>query len=244
MACSPQDEEKYRREEDLAKRLLRRLRLDWHATSNPNACGKETGIDVLVVLNDGRTIGLQVTVLDPYPEPGKARAQEKRVADASPAGYGGFAQNDRQAYLDSLVRTIKRKTAIAERNSFEALGLAEVWLLVCAGIPEHGAVVSTFVNTPILREQDLEVATGGVLHKSKYNLCVFHPIQGAERALYCWQKHSVWKKTVLLDNIHEVPRAAYIDSLILAGATGDQERDRLCEEEVSATLREMREAEN
>jgi hypothetical protein len=180
-------------------------------------------------------------VLDPQPEPGKARGEEKRSVGETPVVYGGWAQNDPQVYLDSLVKAIKRKIAIAERHSFEGLGLAELWLLVSAGIPEQGAVVSTMVMTPWLHDHSIEAAIGGDLQKSKYDCCFFHPILGAERALYRWDKHSAWKKAVLLDNIHEVPRAAYVDNLMLAAAAGDQhEMDRLLDEECSATLREMR----
>ena len=116
----------------------------------------ETGIDVLVPLKDGRTVGVQVTALDPHPEPGKARAQEKRIAGSTPTVYGGWAQTDPQAYLDALVSMIERKIAIAESHSFEWLSLTEVWLLICAGIPVHGAVISTIVMTPLLHAHAIE----------------------------------------------------------------------------------------
>jgi hypothetical protein len=51
--------------------------------------------------------------------------------------YSGWAQNNRQVVLDSLVRTIERKIKIAARYSFESV--CEAWLLVCGSIPEHGA---------------------------------------------------------------------------------------------------------
>ncbi len=230
----------YEQEKGLFEHLLQRLRLVWRVPSNPNTGGAETGIDVLVPLNDGRTVGVQVTALDPHPEPGKARAEEKRVAGPNPTVYGGWAENDPQAYLNALVGTIERKIAIAERHSFEGLGLTEVWLLICAGIPQHGAIVSTIVMTPLLHEPTIEIATGRLLQRSKYDRCFFLPILGAEQALYSWKKHSTWKKAVSQDGIHEAPRASYMNRLMLAAAArNQQEVDRLCDEELGATLREM-----
>jgi len=233
------EEEKFVREKDLVERLLRRLGLNWHTPSNPNAGGKETGIDVLVPLNDGRILGVQVTALDPHPRPGKARAQEKRTAGRIPAVYGGWAQNDPKACLESFGSAVKRKITIAERCSFEELGLTEVWLLVCSGIPEHGAVVSTMVMTAWLHEHDIEVVTGGALQNSKYDRCFYLPIIAPEGAFYRWRRNSAWKKAVVLKDIHEIPREAYVCSLL--AAHDEQERDRLCEEEAYAVLREMRE---
>lgn len=237
------EEEKFEEEKNLVECLLLRLRLGWQAPSNPNAGRKETGIDVLVPLSDGRIIGVQVTTLDPHAKPGKARAQETRIAGVTPSVYGGWAQNNPQVYLDALVRAIERKIEIAEQHSFEGLDLAEKWLLVCAGIPKHGAAVSTTVMTPWLPEHDIERVTGGALQRSKYDRCFFLPILGSERALYKREKNSAWEKVVSLDDIHEVPRAAYMNNLMLAAAADDQqEMDRLCDEEISDTLRGMREA--
>ena len=236
-------EEKYIKEKDLVERLLFRLRLNWQAPSDPNADGKETGIDVIVPLNDGRIIGVQVTMLDPHPEPGKARAREKRIAGPTPIVYGDLAQNNPQIYLDALVSTIKRKIDIAEQHSFEGLDLTEKWLLVCAGIPEPGAAISTTVMTQWLHEHNIERVTGGVLQQSKYDRCFFLPILGSERALYKREKNLAWEKVVSLDDLHDVPRTAYMNDLTLAAAADDQqEMDRLLDEEVSDTLREMREA--
>lgn len=51
------EEEKFVREKDLVERLLLRLGLDWQTPTNPNTNKKQTGIDVLVPLTDGRNIG-------------------------------------------------------------------------------------------------------------------------------------------------------------------------------------------
>jgi hypothetical protein len=236
------DDEKFIREKDLVERLMLRLGLGCRALTNPNSDGKETGIDILVALTDCRNIGVQVTVLDPHSKSGKARAREKRIAGKTPIVYGDWAQNDPQIYLKSLVSAIKRKIAIAERHTFEGLSLTEVWLLVCAGTPEYGAVASSMIMTPWLRADEIESVIGDELQKSKYDRCFLFPILGAERAFYTWEKQGAWKKAVSLEDIREVPRESYLNGLMLAAAAGDeQEMDRLLEEEVRAVLHEMRE---
>jgi hypothetical protein len=198
-------------------------------------------MDVIVHFADGRAIGIQVTEIDPHAEPGKARAEEKRIAGKDQDHvYGTWAQNDPQMILASRVRGIERKAAIADRHSFS--GVDEVWLLVCAGIPEHGAAVSTFMITPGLSADDLNAASNGVLEQSKYDRCFLLPILGAEQADYRWDKTQGWKKSVRLDNIRDIPRAGYVDSLHKAAIAGDwQEVDRLCDEECKMVLSEMRE---
>jgi hypothetical protein len=236
---------KFERESRLVERLLLRLGKRYDTLTDPNG-NEETGIDVLVRLSDGHAIGLQVTELDPHPKAGLARREEKLDAPNDPAAvYGGWAQNDSQVYLSkSLVCAVTRKAEIAERHSFEALGITQMWLLVCAGIPEPwGAAVSTSVMTPWLHEQEMEDATAKVLAKSKYDCCFFLPILGAERALYRREKDYVWKKSVLLDEFRDLASAEYIRALTLTAASGDrQEMDRLCEEECKTALRETREA--
>jgi hypothetical protein len=180
----------FERETALVKHLLRRLKLDGASISNPNPDGPETGTDVLVHLPDGRAVGVQITELDPHTQGGKARAQEKQNAGISV--YGGWAQNNPSVVLDSLIRTIERKIKIAARHSFE--NVREVWLLVCGGIPEHGAVISTLVITPCLSETDIDRATGSLLQRSRYDRCFFLSIVGAEQAFYRWEKNGSWKK--------------------------------------------------
>jgi len=58
----------FEREKSLVEGLLRRLGLDASRLTDPNA-SMETGIDVVVHLNDQRVIGVQVTEVDPYPAP-------------------------------------------------------------------------------------------------------------------------------------------------------------------------------
>ncbi len=150
----------FKREETLVRHLLDRLGLGDAATDDPNMAGNETGVDVTVRLADLRTIGVQVTELDPYAVPGSARGQEKAIAKAaSGRPYFMWGQNDPSVVLDAIARAITRKVEIAAKHSFD--GYDEVWLLLCGGVPEHGAVVSTFVMTPWLSAGDLNSATDG-----------------------------------------------------------------------------------
>jgi hypothetical protein len=112
----------FEREKALVEHLLRRLSLESTSLSDPNAGGSETGMDVIVHLADGRAVGIQVTEIDPYPEAGKARAEERRIAGKDQDHvYGMWAQNDPQIIVASLARSIKRKAAIADRHSFSGV---------------------------------------------------------------------------------------------------------------------------
>lgn len=232
----------FEREDALTRRLLVRLGLDSAATGHPNIPGEETGIDVIVRLGDGRTIGVQVTEIDPHPRPGSARGQEKSIAKSAPnRPYVMWGQNDPLVVLDAIARAITRKGEIAAKHSFD--GYDEVWLLLCGGIPEHGAVVSTFVMTPWLSAEDLNSATDSLLRESKYDRCFLLHILGAEQAFYPWDRTSRWEKRVRLEDIRHVPREAYVDSLMKAAESGNwQEVDRLCDEECRKVLAEMRQS--
>jgi hypothetical protein len=228
---------KFDREQALANYLLHRLSLDATDTSDPNATGKETGIDLLVRLSDGRLIGIQVTEVDPYDTPGKARKKEKHKAKAVPEKrYGMYAQNDRRVVVDAITRSIRRKVETAERHSFDHLD--EAWLLICAGIPELGTAASSFAMTPPLSAEDMGSATDSILNGSKYSRCFFLPILGAERGFYRWEKATGWKKSVQLEDIHSLPRSAYVQSLL--DAPNQQEFDRLLHEECQLVLQEIR----
>ncbi len=227
----------FEREKALVEYLSKRLELDIASISNPNANAEEAGVDVLVYLVDGRTIGIQVTELDPHPSPGKARAQETWLTNGDTSKvYGGWGQNDLKMVLDSLVRTIKRKVNIAARHSIQG---TEAWLLVCGGIPD--AAVSTFVMSPWLSGVDMNKATDGILRKSKYDRCFFLPMLGVEQAFSRWEQNRGWKKSVKLDELYEIPREVYVRNLFRAADANDwNEVDRLCDEECRKVLSEMR----
>ena len=236
----------FEREKNLFERLATRLGLDVRAAFDPKATasGAETGVDVGVRLKDGRTIGIQVTEVDPHVQRGKARADEKRAAKASHNGvYGGWGQNDPKVMLDAVTRSIVGKIKIANRHDFK--GYDETWLLLCASIPESGAVISTIMMTPWISEADLGRDTGPVLQASKYTHCFLLPILGVEQAFYRWEKNGVWEKSVQLENTHDVPRAAYVGNLSKAAAEGNWgEVGRLCDAECKNVLSEMRQMGN
>jgi hypothetical protein len=238
--CSGSSVASFEREKALVEHLLRRLNLPAVSFSNPNADGKETGIDVVAHFVNGSTLGVQVTEIDPHPMPGKARAEEKLVAGKDPNRvYAAWAQNDRCVILDALARSIQKKASIADQHSCSEV--PELWLLVCAGIPEHGAAVSTFVMTPWLSADDLNFVSDSLLEKSKFARSFFLPILGAERAIYGWRKNHGWKKSVQLDDIRDIPRASYVENLRKAALAGDwQEVDRLCDDECRTVLAEIR----
>jgi hypothetical protein len=172
----------FEREKQLVGHLLRRLNLGRVSVWDPNANGSETGMDILIHLADGRVVGIQVTEIDPNTKLGTARSEEKRTAGKDRSRiYFGWGQNDAKVVLESLVRAIKRKVDIAARHSFERVD--EVWLLVCGGIPEHGAAISTFVMTSWLSAAEMGQATDRLLQGSKYDCCFFLPILGVEQGV-------------------------------------------------------------
>jgi len=99
--------------------------------------------------------------------------------------------------VDKLVAAIQRTTARKTRQTFEPFD--EVWLLICAGVPELEAVVATFVMSLWIDAGALNNATVEDLSRSKYSRAFFYPILSVERALYQWEKSGQWKKLVQSD---------------------------------------------
>jgi hypothetical protein len=230
----------FEREQALVRQLLDRLGLGDATTDNPNAAGEETGADVAVRIADGRIVGVQVTEVDPYDPPGSARAQEKAVAKTACGNpYGMWGQNNPAVVRSAIAKAVTRKVKIAAEHSFD--GYNEVWLLLCAGLPEHGAAVSTLLITTWLSAEDLNSATDSLLQGSRYDRCFLLAIHGVEQAFYLWSKRSRWEKHVKLERIRDVPSAAYADSLMKAAEAGDFcEVDRLCDAECRKVLSETR----
>jgi hypothetical protein len=181
---------KFLREKYLVERLVERLGLDVDGYQDPNASGIETGADV-TILREGRRIGVQVTVLDTGAVPGKAIAKEKaqaREAIGSRGGvYGGWGQNQPMAAIVA---------AITKKSATDVAGFDEVWLLVSCGIPEHGAIVSTFLVTNWLTAEALTAATTAPFARSSYRRAFLHPITALEDALYEWTPTQRWQKHI------------------------------------------------
>lgn len=193
---------KFIRERHLVMALMQRLGEAPSAYDDPNAqAGEETGADVLAHIN-GRRIGVQVTELDTGDQPGTARAGEKRDAQDGKSRhggvYGGWAQNDPAKVVAAIQSAVARKAAISRRHDFRQFD--EVWLLVSCGVPELGAVVSTFVMTPWLEAGALDLATLDDLRESKYASAFVHPVLGAETALYRWTAKTGWEKETRSDD--------------------------------------------
>lgn len=178
--------------------LMQRLGVivDDYEDPNGKARAEESGADVVVVCN-GHRIGVQVTDLDTGEELGKARQAEKCLErDAASRGlstYLAWGQNDPAKVVAAIDRSVSRKA----RMSFA--GFDEFWLLLCCGVPELGAIASTFIMTPWLDTGSLDSATLDKLSRSKYSRAFIHAILGVEeKALYQWERGGCWSKSTVL----------------------------------------------
>lgn len=193
----------FHHEQPMVAMLLTRLGLEVNKPlANANAAGDETGADVVAIIGD-RRVGIQVTEIDnsialpgvepkkPH-KPGAARGMEKALAAQQPNGsYGGFAENDHGRLLANIIRAVERK-ALHRVGGFD-----ELWLLLVCGVPENGAVISTFVPTTIITPEDLDRGTSGLLAGSSYDRVFLLPILGLETATYQWDKKSArWSKNI------------------------------------------------
>jgi hypothetical protein len=183
----PKDQ--FAHEAPLATRLLDRLRITPDAPlTNPNLNG-ESGADVLAIVG-GKRIGIQVTQIDNgYSLPSvtdapiMGRGPEKRLARECQI-YAGFAENDSAKVVANIAAAIGRKAL------HRVTGFDELWLLVVAGVPETGSVISTFVLSTHLSPTHLDAETGHDLMQSSYNRMFLLPVLSVERALFQWAKPS------------------------------------------------------
>jgi hypothetical protein len=155
----------------------------------------ETGADVVAVFGN-RRIGIQVSDLDTGGVPGSARREESglfRAAEArGGATYGTWAQNDPSRVMAAIVRSITRKSRMS------CAGFDEFWLLMCAGVPELGAIGATFVMTPWLTTEALDAETLQILVASKYSRAFIHVVLGVEeKAIYQWYRGTGWSKSTI-----------------------------------------------
>jgi len=175
--------------------LLGRLGIGVDEWRDPNASQKhESGIDVVAVVQ-GRTIGVQVTDVDTGDFAGEAGRAEMALAKAAhrdgKTTYAGWGQNDPDKLVEAFARAIARKSTHSQSWEFD-----EVWLLITAGIPQHGRVVSTMVFTPWVSVDALDSATLPALGRSGYARAFFLPILSVEDALYEWRRNGQWQKSV------------------------------------------------
>jgi hypothetical protein len=179
---------KFNEERSRTASLMRRLRHVVDSYEDPNTragAAGESGADVVVV-TDGRRIGIQVTDLDTGSKPGKSRAAESKAALAAQAKdstYFIWAENDASKLVEAITRSVERKS----RMSFS--GFDEFWLLICAGVPTLGAIGATFTMTPWLLPAKLDAATLPTLERSKYTRAFVHAVLGVEeQALFEWRQ--------------------------------------------------------
>ena len=77
-------------------------------------------------------------------------------------------------------------------------GFDEFWLLMCAGVPELGAIGAASVITPWLSTDMLDAATLENLSASKYTRAFIQAILGVEeKALYQWHRGAEWSKSTM-----------------------------------------------
>lgn len=96
-----------------------------------------------------------MTDLDTGDLPGAARRDETGLArDAAARGstYLIWGQNDPAKMVYSVVRSATRKARMS------SAGFNEFWLLMCAGVPEWGAIGTTSIMTPWLGIDALDSA--------------------------------------------------------------------------------------
>jgi hypothetical protein len=184
----------FEKERGRVELLMRRLGRTPDEYRDPNAGAGESGADVVVVFGN-RRIGIQVTDLDMGNTPGAARRAETGLArNAADRGstYLTWGQNDPAKMVDAVGRSVTRKA----RMPFA--GFDEFWLLMCAGVPEFGAIGATAVMTPWLSLAALDAATLPPLERSKYTRAFIHAVLGVEeQALYEWQRAGNWSKSTL-----------------------------------------------
>jgi hypothetical protein len=188
---------KYEREKSLAEKLFRDIGVCPDGFRDPHANGaSESGVDVIAVA--GRSeIGIQVTELDTGAQPGHARREEKQTqkeyAAQGHATYGAWGQNDIGTIVAAIRRAVDRKAGIAARHDLS--DHAETWLLIAAGVPEMGSVVSSFVMTQWIEADALTAASAAILRGSKFHRAFLHPIVSLEPVIYRWDRSGlVWTK--------------------------------------------------
>jgi hypothetical protein len=89
-------------------------------------------------------------------------------------------------------------STISRKSLMSFAGFDDFCLLVCGGVPEFGAIASTFVLTPWLDTGRLDAATAQKLSASKYSQAFIHVVLGLEQhALYQWRRGGSWSKSTL-----------------------------------------------
>jgi len=96
--------------------------------------------------------------------------------------------------LPGLVRRINEKAS----NSYELTGADEFWLAIFAGVPQWGAVASTFLFPPSLDCKRLSELTASSLQKSQFVCChIFCELADNGPRFYSWREGGHWSEVAL-----------------------------------------------
>ena len=105
--------------------LMQRLGRIFEVCEDPNSArgaAGESGADVIAI-DGGHRIGVKVTDLDTGCRPGKARAEESKLArdaEARATTYFTWGQNDPAKLVDAFARSVTRKTRMSSLASMNS----------------------------------------------------------------------------------------------------------------------------
>lgn len=137
---------------------------------------------------DGRRISIETTDYHGYEkEKGGSplrREEERDIEAGRMKAYWGAAKSEA-----GLTRRISEKTA----KSYDVSDANELWLAIFAGVPQLGAVASTFLPTIFLNLDELNKQTISLLENSQFSRCyLFCELTENGPKLYCWIKDNQW----------------------------------------------------
>lgn len=148
--------------------------------------------DVLVEI-DGKRIAVEATDYhgDEANHGGSAlRKQEEQHAAAGQV-TGSYVPPDP---TPGLVRRINEKVS----KSYDLAKVDEFWLVIFAGVPQIGAVASTFLIPQALDCHKLSARTVLSLEKSRFDCChIFCLLAHNGPRLFSWQKGDDWREVPL-----------------------------------------------
>ncbi len=146
------------------------------------------GPDVLAEIA-GRKIGIETTDYHGGEQVSGGsnlrKREEKDVRDGRPTAY--WVPIDP---LPGLTKRIEEKS----KKRYETSGIDEVWLAIFAGVPQHGAVASTFMFTLFLNCEKLHSQTDAMLRNSQFSRCYLFCglTAGDHPVVYLWTKADRW----------------------------------------------------
>lgn len=151
---------------------------------------KETGVDVQALMSSNKKIGIQVTVF---------HSDEASVKNGSESCRGREEKDKKleiiQAYgvptdyRPALQKRIEEKISKAQSYSFNEFD--EVWLVITASLPQHGAIASTTIISSFINIEELNIDSHEALSQSKYSTVFLYVYN--EKAIFQWQPLTKWQ---------------------------------------------------